>query len=121
MERLLNSGSQQKNAKEELVAASSSNAGASAAGASNTASVGTEARGLTRTSDDAPLTEAQKDAPCEIFLSETPTNTLISIRGIRVMNDTEEHARVTAENEVYDNLVNSKITSDNFAARRAVV
>ena len=119
MERLLNTGAQQKNAKEELVAASKADAGAPGDGVSDRGAKGAGARGLTRPSDDAPLTEAQKDAPCEIFLTETPTNTLISIRGVRVMNDTEEHAKVTAENEAYDKLVESKITSDNFAQRAA--
>ncbi len=65
------------------------------------------------------LTEAEKNKEVEILLEETPTVTLLNIRGVCVMNETEEYTQVSAANESYEKLVTSKATSDNFGERCA--
>ena len=65
------------------------------------------------------LTEAEKNKEVEILLEETPTVTLLNLRGVCVMNETEEYTEVSAANESYEKLVTSKATSDNFGERYA--
>ena len=65
------------------------------------------------------LSEAEKNKVVEIRLAETPTIELLNIRGVCVMNETEEFTRVTAQNEAYAALLASKATSDNFGEREA--
>eukprot|EP00943_MAST-04B_sp_MAST-4B-sp1_P005870 g5870.t1 len=65
------------------------------------------------------ITEAEKNQEVEIMLEETPTVTLLNIRGVCVMNETEEYTKISAENEAYEKVVNSKATSDNFNERNA--
>jgi len=114
MERLLNVGAH-KNAKEEL--ASKQNGAQSSGSKDNQSSD----MGINRPGPraDAPLTDVQKEAQCEILLEETPTTTLLKIRGLCVMKDSETDTAVTAQNEAYDKLVQSKLTSDNFSERAA--
>jgi len=65
------------------------------------------------------LTEAEKNKEVEILLEETPTVTLLNIRGVCVMNETDEYTEVSATNESYEKLKTSKATSDNFGERCA--
>jgi dynein intermediate chain 4, axonemal len=65
------------------------------------------------------LSEAEKNKLVEICLAETPTVNLLTIRGICVMNETDEFTNVTAQNEAYAALLSSKATSDNFSERAA--
>ena len=70
-------------------------------------------------SEEKVLSEKEKNEEIEILLEETPTTTLLSIRGLCVMNETEDFTQVSAANESYEKLVNSKATSDNFSERNA--
>ena len=70
-------------------------------------------------SEEKVLSEKEKNEEIEILLEETPTTTLLSIRGLCVMNETEDFTQVSAANESYEKLVNSKATSDNFNERNA--
>ena len=113
MERLLNVGAH-KNAKEELASKQAEAQGGSKDGKP-------AARGINRPAPaaNAPLTEEQKETFCDIVLEETATKTLLKIRGLCVMKDTETDQAVTAQNAAYDKLVQSKLTSDNFSERAA--
>ncbi len=53
----------------------------------------------------AQLTEAELNAPVALTLSESETITLFSLNSLRVLQDTEEFAKVTARNEKYAQLV----------------
>ena len=113
MERLLNVGAH-KNAKEELASKQNTVQG-------STKDSGLSSVGINKLppSPNAPLTEEQKEKLCEILLEETATTTLLQIRGLCVMKDSETDTKVTLQNEVYDKLVQSKLTSDNFSERAA--
>ena len=61
------------------------------------------------------LTEAELNAPVSLTLSESETVTLFSLSSLRVLQDTEEFARVTARNEKYAQLVQVRVGGGGFA------
>ena len=62
------------------------------------------------------LTEAELNAPVSLTLSESETVTLFSLSSLRVLQDTEEFARVTARNEKYAQLVQVRVGGGRVCA-----
>ncbi len=71
------------------------------------------------TSTETSLTGKELSEVCTISLEETTTTMLLSIRGVRIQNDTKEHARITEKNRRYEELVNATSSSDMFTTHSA--
>lgn len=63
------------------------------------------------------LSDKEIEAIIDIELCESETFDLLFIPSTWVMNDTDEHTIVTAENKKYQDLINNKIGSDSYTER----